>query len=49
MQQKSQTTTFKFILSNEQMMQNLDHLKMNDFDRFVRIGEIGKKIQYLSK
>lgn len=28
---KPKTTTFKFILSNDQLMTNLDHLKLNDF------------------
>ena len=40
---------FKFILSNEDLMNNLDSIKMNNFDRFIKIGEMGKKIQELAK
>ena len=36
---------FKFILSNEDLMNNLDNIKMNNFDKFIKIGEMGKQIQ----
>ena len=45
MLKKPKNTTFKFLSSQEDLMKNLDSLKMNDFDRFIRIGETGKIIQ----
>jgi hypothetical protein len=49
MLKKPESTLFKFILDPNQLFLNLDHLKMHDFTRFVRIGEIGKQIQALAK
>lgn len=45
MLKKPKSTTFKFILGSEDLMKNLDNLKMEEFDRFIKIGEIGKVIQ----
>lgn len=46
---KPTSTMFKFILSTDQLFSNLDHLKLNDYERFLKIGEVGKQIQALSK
>ena len=44
-----ETTIFQSVLDNEQLFTNLDHLKLNDYERFLRIGELGKQIQILAK
>lgn len=49
MKKAPESTTFKFILDNEQLFSNLDNLKINDFERFISVGEIGKQIQALAK
>lgn len=46
---KPKTTTFKFILNNDMLMNNLDHFKLNDEPRFHKIIEIGKKLQSFAK
>ena len=37
------------MLDDEQLFTNLDHLKLNDYERFLAIGEMGKQIQALAK
>lgn len=49
MKAKPQTRTFAFILDNEQTLSNIDHLKMNDYEKFKQLNKIGCRICELAK
>jgi hypothetical protein len=38
------TTHFKTVSTTEEVLKNLDILKMKDYERFVQVNDIGKKI-----
>lgn len=42
MLKKPTSTVFKFILTSDQLFSNLDHLKLNDYERFLKVGQVGK-------
>lgn len=43
------TTQYSFALTDEQIMANLDHLKLVDYTRFLKTIVLGKQIQQLAK
>jgi hypothetical protein len=44
MKAKPQTRIFSFILNNEQTLTNIDHLKMNDYEKFKQLNKLGCRI-----
>ena len=49
MKQQPTSTTFKFVLDNEQTLQNIDHLKLVDYNRFKTVNHIGTQLQSAAK
>lgn len=46
---KPKSTNFDFILSSEQLFSSLDHIKLHNYEHFIKLGQIGKQVQMLAK
>lgn len=49
MKGKVNTTKFAFVLSSEDTLKNVDHLKMVDYEKFKSTNTIGSEIQRLAR
>lgn len=49
MKKIAQTTTLSFVLDNEQTLQNIDHLKLNDYEKFKFVNHLGTEVLAAAK
>lgn len=49
MKRTAETTTLTFVLDNEQTLQNIDHLKLHDYERFKFVNHLGTELLAAAK
>jgi hypothetical protein len=49
MKRIAETTTLTFVLDNEQTLQNIDHLKLHDYEKFKYVNHLGTELLAAAK
>ena len=49
MKRTAETTTLTFVLDNEQTLQNIDHLKLHDYEKFKYVNHLGTELLAAAK